>query len=307
MKGFNSLEKASQGRQHRPAVILTAGALVLLTQVLAACGQAAPTSVPATQPPAAAPTSVPASPEPTAAPTDLPAPAAITPSVTVSDQAIVEDSVTIAQVVSAGPGWLVVHIDAGGKPGPVLGYSPVSAGENTDVVVGVDTSDATQTLYAMLHLDAGTVGTYEFPGPDAPVLIGDQMVSPPFQITGGLAAAPTPQVTSAPAANPTPAPSATGTAASPPAAVFGDEVELEDFKMVPQILTVKVGTEVKFSNKDQAVHTVTSDTGLFDSGPLQKGQDFFYTFTQVGEYPYYCAPHGGPGGQGMSGKIIVVP
>jgi plastocyanin len=98
----------------------------------------------------------------------------------------------------------------------------------------------------------------------------------------------------------------------PTAPAFGvvsgeGEVDLEDFSFRPQVLTVRVGTVVKFSNKDRAVHTVTSDTGLFDSGSLNKGDDYFYTFTQVGEYPYYCAPHGGPGGQGMSGKIVVVP
>ena len=84
-------------------------------------------------------------------------------------------------------------------------------------------------------------------------------------------------------------------------------MELEDFQFVPKVLTVRVGTTVKFSNKDRVGHTVTSDTGLFDSGNLNKGEEFFFTFTEVGEYPYYCAPHGGPGGVGMSGVIIVVP
>ncbi len=407
MRDYNSFEKVNV-RRRRPTMILAASALLLVALVVAACGQAASTAVPAAQPTASAPTSVPATTEPTSVPTTVPETAAIIPSVTVADQAIVEDSVTIAQVVSDGPGWLVVHTDASGKPGPVLGYSPVSDGENTNVVVLIDSSDATQTLYAMLHSDAGTVGTYEFPGPDGPVLVGEQMVSPAFQITGGLAAAPTasaspsapvnnptvavgeaqielednvarPQVLtvavgtrvkfgnrdaqariirsdsgaftsgtlqkgeeyfytftevgeylyysdpgggpggqglsgkiivvraggSAPAGNPTAA--ATTVGGSPTVAVGEAEVELEDFQMVPQVLTVKVGTRVKFSNKDQAVHTVTSDTGLFDSGSLQKGEEFFYTFAQAGEYPYYCAPHGGPGGQGMSGKIIVVP
>jgi len=381
-------------RRRRPTMILAASALLLVALVVAACGQAAPTAVPIAQP--------------TASPTSGAEPAAIIPSVTVADQAIVEDSVTIAQVVSDGPGWLVVHADNGGKPGPVLGYSAVSDGENTDVAVGIDSSDATQTVYAMLHSDAGTVGTYEFPGPDGPVLVGEQMVSPGFKITGGLAAAPTASasasapVTSptvavgeaevelednvarpavltvrvgtrvkfgnrdaqariirsdsgaftsgtlqkgeeftytftqageylyysdpgggpggqglsgkiivlqsggtAPVSNPTAAPTTVG--GSPTVAVGEAEVELEDFQMVPQVLTVKVGTRVKFGNKDQAAHTVTSDTGLFDSGSLQKGEEFFYTFTKAGEYPYYCAPHGGPNGQGMSGKIIVVP
>jgi plastocyanin len=90
-------------------------------------------------------------------------------------------------------------------------------------------------------------------------------------------------------------------------AVGEAEVELEDFQFHPKVLTVRVGTTVKFSNKDDADHTVTSDTNLFDSGSLSKGEEFFFTFTEPGEYPYYCAPHGGPGGAGMSGKIVVVP
>jgi hypothetical protein len=89
--------------------------------------------------------------------------------------------------VSAGPGWLVVHAQKDGNPGAVLGYSPVNDGDNADVVVVIDATQATQTAYAMLHTDAGTVGTYEFPGSDGPVMVGDQIVNPAFQITGGLA------------------------------------------------------------------------------------------------------------------------
>ena len=48
------------------------------------------------------------------------------PSVTVADQEIVDGKVTIAEVVSDGPGWLVIHAQADGKPGPILGYSPVA-------------------------------------------------------------------------------------------------------------------------------------------------------------------------------------
>jgi plastocyanin len=293
MKSSEPLQSLRGGQRRRP-VTLAASALVLVALVVAACGQAAPTGIPPTQPPAAAPSETPAS-------------AAITPSVTVSDQEIVNGKVTIARVVSAGPGWLVIHAQKDGAPGLVLGYSAVKEGDNADVVVQIDATKATATLYAMLHGDAGTIGTYEFPGSDGPVSVGGKVVTPAFAVTGGLAAAPTPEST-------VPLPSATPPVATPPVvggsptvAVGEGEVELEDFQMVPKVLTVKVGTTVKFSNKDEAGHTVTSDTGVFDSGMLAKGEEFFFTFTEVGEYPYYCAPHGGPGGVGMSGVIIVVP
>jgi plastocyanin len=289
MRNLKTFGRPDSGGKRRRSLGLTVGVLILVALALAACGSASPSAVPATQPVAAAPTAVP----PAAAPTNTAAPVAIIPSVTVADQTIVEDSVTIAQVVSAGPGWLVVHADADGKPGPVLGYSPVSDGENTGVVVLIDSSSATQTLYAMLHSDAGTVGAYEFPGSDGPVLVDGQMVTPAFQITGGLAAAPT-----------------VGAGASTPVAgstvaVGEAQVELEDNQARPQVLMVSVGTRVKFGNRDAQARVIRSDTGLFTSGVLQKGEEFSYTFTQAGEYLYYSDPGGGPGGQGLSGKIIV--
>jgi hypothetical protein len=120
----------------------------------------------------------------------------MTPGVTVSDQAIQDNTVTIASVVSSGPGWLVVHADANGAPGPVLGYAAVVDGENANVVVTLAAEGRTDTLYAMLHTDAGTVGTYEFPGADVPVSGDMQVVSPAFQVTSAAAAQePTPEAT----------------------------------------------------------------------------------------------------------------
>ena len=105
-----------------------------------------------------------------------------TPSVTVSDQAVKDDTVTISQVVSEGPGWIVIHKEQGGGPGPVVGYAAVRNGTNTKVVVTIDSYTATPKLFAMLHTDEGVVGKYEFPGPDVPVVVDDKMVSPPFKV-----------------------------------------------------------------------------------------------------------------------------
>ena len=199
----------------------------------------------------------------------------IEPSVTAADQRIAEGNVTIQEVVSAGPGWLVIHAQSDGKPGPIVGYTPVTAGTSSNVVVDLDLSAATATLYAMLHEDGGQVGDWEFPGgPDLPVMVNDQLVSPSFRL----------QVPADDEA----------------------EVEMEDFQFRPKALVIRVGTTVKFSNKDEAEHTATSDTGVWDSGSLAKGEEFLFTFTEPGEYSYYCIPHGAPGGQGMSGTIIVL-
>ncbi len=117
---------------------------------------------------------------------------AMTPSVTVSDQPITNDTVTVDKVVSNGPGWIAIHADKNGAPGPVLGYSAVKDGENDNVVVKLATEGRTPTLYAMLHTDVGVVGTYEFPGPDIPVTVNGAVVTPAFKatnVTAGAAAA----------------------------------------------------------------------------------------------------------------------
>jgi len=108
--------------------------------------------------------------------------AQVTPSVTVNDQALADGQVTVAAVVSDGPGWIVIHAQADGAPGPVLGYSPVADGENSDVAVAIDEAGATEVLYAMLHIDAGAAGTYEFPGDDAPAKVDDQPVVAAFNL-----------------------------------------------------------------------------------------------------------------------------
>ncbi len=111
---------------------------------------------------------------------------ALVPEVQVQDQAIADSRVTIQKVVSAGPGWIVIHADNGGKPGPVVGWAAVAKGENPNVVVAIDTKRATPVLYAMLHVDAGTVGTYEFPGADVPAKAGGMMVSPAFKVSSSM-------------------------------------------------------------------------------------------------------------------------
>jgi hypothetical protein len=101
--------------------------------------------------------------------------------VTAADQDSDGTNVTVAGVTAAAPGWMVIHIDNNGSPGPVLGQTAVAAGDNSDVVVAIDPPlEADTTLWAMLHVDEGVIGTYEFPGADVPVKDGDMVVMTPF-------------------------------------------------------------------------------------------------------------------------------
>lgn len=74
----------------------------------------------------------------------------------------------------------------------------------------------------------------------------------------------------------------------------------------PAKLTIKVGETVEWKNVGNSVHHASSDPSTavnpaevsnppgakpFDSGFLQPGQTFTYTFTVPGTYKYICAPH----------------
>ncbi|MCX9009853.1 MAG: cupredoxin domain-containing protein [Candidatus Methanoperedens sp.] len=67
------------------------------------------------------------------------------------------------------------------------------------------------------------------------------------------------------------------------------QVDIKDFTFVPGTITVSKGTTVIWTNRDSAPHTVTSDT--FDSGTLNQGQTFTYTFNQAGTFEYRCTIH----------------
>jgi len=65
-------------------------------------------------------------------------------------------------------------------------------------------------------------------------------------------------------------------------------------------VSVAPGTTVTWTNDGDIAHTVTSQDGLFESGLLQSGQDFQFTFDKPGTYSYFCTPH-----PWMLGQVIV--
>jgi plastocyanin len=89
-----------------------------------------------------------------------------------------------------------------------------------------------------------------------------------------------------------------------PAAVT---VSMTNFAFGPRELTVKAGTTVTFTNGDRAPHTATADGGQFDTGNVAPGASGTLTLSQTGTFRFFCRLHGGAGGQGMSGTVIVQP
>lgn len=118
--------------------------------------------------------------------------AAVTGSISAGDQSGDGSTVTVDSVtISGAPGWVVVHADNDGSPGAVLGQEWIPEGTSTDVTVTLDTAlEESQSLWPMLHEDAGEEGTYEFPGADVPVMDdgGIVMMQISFSVGGELAA-----------------------------------------------------------------------------------------------------------------------
>ena len=93
-------------------------------------------------------------------------------------------TITVKAVnITGSTGFIAIHADLSGKPGPVVGHVAIPAGGSSDVVVTLDKASPTGAYWPMLHLDAGTVGTYEFPGPDVPVKSGADIVMKKITVT----------------------------------------------------------------------------------------------------------------------------
>ncbi len=77
-------------------------------------------------------------------------------------------------------------------------------------------------------------------------------------------------------------------------------VTLDRTSYSPTVLTASVGDTVVWRNSDFLVHTVTSESGGFDSGDIAQKDTWGQTLTQKGEFPYVCIYH-----LPMKGKLRV--
>lgn len=168
--------------------------ILIILFFLAACRQTTadrptptvPAPPTATLPPAATQTPVPTS---TAPPTPTINPTPVIPHISVNDQVLTDEGqVTIASVLSPQPGWLAIHTLPGDELGDLLGYTAVQPGSNTNLTIRIDPLAATPTLAAVLHVDQGVPGEFEFPdGADVPLMFESgviaQTFNPQFQLS----------------------------------------------------------------------------------------------------------------------------
>ncbi len=106
-----------------------------------------------------------------------------------------------------------------------------------------------------------------------------------------------PATTTTPAASPESAPSASPQA-SP--ATEACAVDMRDLAFSPANIEIASGTTVTWTNNDEVPHTATAGDGAFDSGILDPGSTFEYTFTESGTYDYACLIH-----PQMIGSVVV--
>jgi plastocyanin len=90
------------------------------------------------------------------------------------------------------------------------------------------------------------------------------------------------------------------TTATTTAATATNAATIRGFSFQPDVLKVKVGAKVTWTNDDTVAHTVTADTNSFASGNLQPGGSFSFTFTRPGTYAYHCSIH-----PSMHGSVVV--
>ena len=82
--------------------------------------------------------------------------------------------------------------------------------------------------------------------------------------------------------------------------VMPSGVSISGYSFLPKTLNVSTGATVTWKDNEAVIHTVTSDTGLFNSGDLTLGKTFSHTFSTAGTYTYHCIHH-----TYMTGTIIV--
>lgn len=105
------------------------------------------------------------------------------PSLSVEDQSLADDGRLLVRTVTvADPAWLVIHAYRNGQVGEILGFAALAPGRNDDVIVTIDPLHATATVVAMIHMDENEVSTFEFPGPDGPLMEEESVVSAAFTL-----------------------------------------------------------------------------------------------------------------------------
>jgi nitrite reductase (NO-forming) len=195
-----------------------------------------------------------------------------------------------------GSHWDAVYPEAATLPG-----NPIIRGSQSTLVVtggGTVVELVAQVPQTILLVDHALTRTF-YKGAVGTIVVDGQPNPEVFQAAGG--------------GQPTPVPTAAPVAAAEVTITKDGWIDPANAEKAfdPNTVRIKVGETVTWTNRDTMLHTVTSGTsannvgtpdGRFDSGFLPEGGTWSYTFTEAGEYPYFCKPH-----PWMIGRVIVTP
>ncbi|MDQ3413293.1 MAG: ScyD/ScyE family protein [Chloroflexota bacterium] len=77
-------------------------------------------------------------------------------------------------------------------------------------------------------------------------------------------------------------------------------IDIKDFAFHPAEVRIPAGTVITWTNSDVVAHTATAPDGAFNSGNLNPGESFSFTFDTAGTFDYICTYH-----PFMKGTIVV--
>ncbi|NJN18611.1 MAG: hypothetical protein HC822_21320 [Oscillochloris sp.] len=111
-----------------------------------------------------------------------------------------------------------------------------------------------------------------------------------------------PSATAAPTVG-QPSPLTPGPTIAAPTPVVGNlQVQMESYGFIPEPAVIRVGGTITWINGDTWLHSATSFDGVFNTGLLRQNETYSVTFTQPGEFPYYCMRH-----PSVLGRVVVTP
>lgn len=82
------------------------------------------------------------------------------------------------------------------------------------------------------------------------------------------------------------------------------DILIQNYTLVPSELKIRQNSTVTWMNKDNSIHTITSDSGgkaELNSKYLSYGHSYSHQFTQKGVFNYHCSVH-----PKEKGKIVIV-
>ena len=81
---------------------------------------------------------------------------------------------------------------------------------------------------------------------------------------------------------------------------IAETITVDDGRFEPDEVTVEPGASVEWINEDDVAHTITAEDDLFDSGVIEPGESFVFTFDAPGTAAYGCSVH-----PDMTGSVAI--